>query len=105
MLLRTRAFQNTPWFCAPCRASTVGILYIMTCKTEVWLCNGLQRVRAQVIDFELQRQLAPYMRDLQPLPGVYDPDFIAANQGARADNVVKGSKQVMRLPLVSCISS
>ena len=62
-------------------------------------------MRAQVIDFELQRQLAPFMRDLQPLPGVYDSDFIAANQGARADSVVKGSKQVMRLPLVSCICS
>lgn len=48
----------------------------------------------QVIDFELQRQLAPYMRDMQPLPGVFDPDFIAANQGARADHLVKGSKQV-----------
>jgi len=47
-----------------------------------------------VIDFELQRQLAPYMRDLHPLPGVFDPDFIAANQGARADHLVKGSKQV-----------
>ena len=62
-------------------------------------------MRAQVIDFELQRQLAPYMGDLQPLPGVYDPDFIAANQGARADNVVKGSKQVMRLPLSSRASA
>ncbi|KAK9841057.1 hypothetical protein WJX81_008351 [Elliptochloris bilobata] len=49
--------------------------------------------RAKVIDFELQRQLAPYMRDMQPLPGVFDPDFIAANQGARADHLVKGSKQ------------
>ena len=48
----------------------------------------------QVIDFELQRQLEPHMRDLQPLPGVFDPDFIAANQGARADHLVKGSKQV-----------
>ncbi len=34
----------------------------------------------QVLDFELQRQLVPYMRDLVPLPGIYDPDFIAANQ-------------------------
>ena len=48
----------------------------------------------QVIDFELQRQLEPHMRNLQPLPGVFDPDFIAANQGARADHLVKGSKQV-----------
>ena len=56
-------------------------------------CSWLP-VSMQVIDFELQRQLAPHMRDMQPLPGVFDPDFIAANQGARADHVVKGSKQV-----------
>ncbi len=31
-------------------------------------------------------------RDLIPLPGIYDPDFIAANQEARADNLIKGSK-------------
>ena len=34
----------------------------------------------QVLDFELQRQLVPYMKDMTPLPGIYDPDFIAANQ-------------------------
>jgi myo-inositol-1-phosphate synthase len=28
-----------------------------------------------------------------PLPGVYDPDFIAANQGSRANNVIKGTKK------------
>lgn len=59
-----------------------------------WACPTEVRAGVQVIDFELQRQLAPYMRDLHPLPGVFDPDFIAANQGARADHLVKGSKQV-----------
>jgi hypothetical protein len=34
----------------------------------------------QVLDFELQRQLVPYMKDMMPLPGIYDQDFIAANQ-------------------------
>lgn len=38
---------------------------------------------AQVLDFELQRQLVPYMKDLVPLPGIYDQDFIAANQASR----------------------
>ena len=47
----------------------------------------------QVLDFELQRQLVPHMKDLEPLPGIYDPDFIAANQGARANNVIKGTRQ------------
>jgi myo-inositol-1-phosphate synthase len=49
--------------------------------------------RARVFDIDLQKQLRPYMQDLVPLPGVYNPDFIAANQGARANNIVKGSKK------------
>lgn len=48
--------------------------------------------RAKVLDFELQRQLVPYMKDMMPLPGIYDQDFIAANQEERATNVIKGSK-------------
>lgn len=48
--------------------------------------------RAKVLDWELQQQVAPYMKEMVPLPGVFDPDFIAANQGARADNIIKGSK-------------
>ena len=47
----------------------------------------------QVLDYELQKQLIPFMKDLHPLPGIYNPDFIAANQDARADNLIKGSKR------------
>lgn len=47
----------------------------------------------QVLDFELQRQLVPYMKDITPLPGIYDADFIAANQDSRANNIIKGTKQ------------
>ena len=46
-----------------------------------------------MLDYELQRQLMPYMQDLHPLPGIYDPDFIAANQDSRADNLIKGDKK------------
>ncbi|GIL73127.1 hypothetical protein Vretimale_4734 [Volvox reticuliferus] len=49
--------------------------------------------RSKVLDWTLQEQLVPYMRDMVPLPGIYDPDFVAANQEERADNVVKGSKR------------
>lgn len=49
--------------------------------------------RAQVMDFELQKQLVPLMRDMQPLPGIFDPSFIAANQAERADNCIKGTKR------------
>eukprot|EP00163_Fabomonas_tropica_P033013 TRINITY_DN8508_c1_g1_i1.p1 TRINITY_DN8508_c1_g1~~TRINITY_DN8508_c1_g1_i1.p1 ORF type:complete len:541 (+),score=198.30 TRINITY_DN8508_c1_g1_i1:27-1625(+) len=48
--------------------------------------------RAQVLDYDLQRQLYPKLKSMKPLPSVYYPDFIAANQGDRADNVLKGSK-------------
>ena len=46
----------------------------------------------QVLDWELQRQLVPYMKEQVPLPGIYDPDFIAANQDNRADNIIKGTR-------------
>lgn len=39
--------------------------------------------RAQVLDWDLQRQLIPYMKDMKPLPGIYIQDFIAANQKDR----------------------
>ena len=46
--------------------------------------------RAKVIDYDLQRQLAPKMAEIKPLPSVYYPDFIASNQEDRADNVIPG---------------
>mmetsp|Transcript_1473 Transcript_1473/g.5024 ORF Transcript_1473/g.5024 Transcript_1473/m.5024 type:complete len:509 (+) Transcript_1473:235-1761(+) len=48
--------------------------------------------RAQVLDYDLQRQVAPYMKEMVPLPGIYDPDFIAANQESRATNSIQGTK-------------
>ena len=49
--------------------------------------------RARVLDIDLQKQLRPLMEQMVPLPGIYDPDFIAANQGARANNLIKRSKR------------
>ena len=49
--------------------------------------------RAKVLDIDLQKQLRPYMESMVPLPGIYDPDFIAANQGSRANSVIKGTKK------------
>jgi myo-inositol-1-phosphate synthase len=48
--------------------------------------------RAQVLDYDLQRQLRPHMEGMVPLPSIYYPDFIAANQSDRADNVLPGTK-------------
>lgn len=49
--------------------------------------------RAQVLDWELQKQLIPHMADFKPYPGIYDPNFIAANQADRANHVIKGSRK------------
>lgn len=49
--------------------------------------------RAKVLDWDLQRQLTPHMKHLIPRKGIYDPKFIAANQEARADHCITGTKQ------------
>ena len=49
--------------------------------------------RAQVLEYDLQKQLYPHMETIKPLPGIYVPDFIAANQSERANHVLKGTKQ------------
>jgi myo-inositol-1-phosphate synthase len=61
-----------------------------------WDISGLNMAeameRAQVLPYDLQRQLVPYLKDIKPLPSIYDPDFIAANQSDRADNVLTGTR-------------
>ncbi|KAF8270182.1 inositol-3-phosphate synthase [Lactarius quietus] len=48
--------------------------------------------RAAVLEWDLQRQVAPYMKEFgAPLPSIYYPDYIAANQEERADNVLPGN--------------
>lgn len=49
--------------------------------------------RAEVLDWDLQRQLTPYMKDIVPLPSIYLPDFIASNQLDRAKHVIKGKSR------------
>ncbi|XP_048731591.2 inositol-3-phosphate synthase 1-A-like isoform X1 [Ostrea edulis] len=51
--------------------------------------------RARVLDYNLQTQLKPYMENFKPRPSIYIPEFIAANQADRADNVLTGTKQEM----------
>jgi len=49
--------------------------------------------RAKVLDIDLQRQLHDQMEQMKPLPSIYQPNFIAANQIDRADNIITGTKQ------------
>ncbi|KAG6877662.1 hypothetical protein C0993_005287 [Termitomyces sp. T159_Od127] len=54
--------------------------------------------RAKVLDYDLQRQVAPHMAALgKPLPSIYYPDFIAANQEERADNLIPGDDKQAHL--------
>jgi myo-inositol-1-phosphate synthase len=48
--------------------------------------------RAQVLEPTLKQAVRKEMASLVPLPSIYYPDFIAANQEDRADNVVEGTK-------------
>jgi myo-inositol-1-phosphate synthase len=61
-----------------------------------WDINGADLFeamrRAEVLDYNLQIQLEAFLRPLRPLPSIYYPDFIAANQEDRADNLIPGSK-------------
>ncbi|XP_048354272.1 inositol-3-phosphate synthase 1 [Sphaerodactylus townsendi] len=54
------------------------------------LADAMQR--AAVLDWPLQQQLRPFLESLKPRPGIYNPEFIAANQEKRADNVLGGTK-------------
>ncbi|CAD6192573.1 unnamed protein product [Caenorhabditis auriculariae] len=54
-------------------------------------------VRAKVFEPELQEKLRTYMEGIVPLPSVYYPDFIAANQGDRANNVIPGKNKSAHL--------
>ncbi|NXW39490.1 INO1A synthase, partial [Phaetusa simplex] len=47
--------------------------------------------RAEVLDWPLQEQLWPHLEKMKPRPSIYIPEFIAANQEERADNVLHGS--------------
>lgn len=49
--------------------------------------------RAKVLDINLQKQLVPHMEQLKPRKSIYYPDFIAANQESRANNLIPGTKQ------------
>ncbi|KAM9331283.1 inositol-3-phosphate synthase 1 [Gastrophryne carolinensis] len=53
---------------------------------------GDAMTRAEVLDWQLQEQLRPFMERLKPRPSVYIPEFIAANQEDRADNIIHGTK-------------
>lgn len=56
-----------------------------------WDINGANLAkaaeRANVLDWDLQTKLAKTLQNFTPLKSIYYPDFIAANQEERADNI------------------
>ena len=53
--------------------------------------------RACVFEYDLQRQLAPHLEKMVPMPSIYYPDFIAANQSERANNLIEGKDKQKHL--------
>lgn len=58
---------------------------------------ALSMFRGRVLDHDLQKRLTPYMSNMKPMPSVYYPEFIAANQSDRADNVLPGIDKAQHL--------
>ncbi|XP_022173378.1 inositol-3-phosphate synthase [Myzus persicae] len=54
---------------------------------------GQAMKRAEVLDIDLQNKLMNKMSEIIPRPSIYIPEFIAANQTNRADNVIKMEKK------------
>ena len=54
----------------------------------------------QVLDYDLQQQLRSHMASMTPLPSIYYPDYIAANQGGRADNILPGQDKQQHLDTI-----
>lgn len=48
--------------------------------------------RAAVLEPTLKNMIRKEMSTMKPLPSIYYPDFIAANQGTRANNLIPGEK-------------
>ncbi|KAF1994901.1 inositol-3-phosphate synthase [Amniculicola lignicola CBS 123094] len=61
-----------------------------------WDISGLNLAeamdRAKVLEPSLKSLVRKEMALMKPLPSIYYPDFIAANQEDRADNLIPGSK-------------
>lgn len=51
--------------------------------------------RAAVLEPTLKMLVRKEMAEMKPLPSIYYPDFIAANQNDRADNLIPGNKACM----------
>ena len=56
--------------------------------------------RAKVLEPDLKRQVYDEMCSLKPLPSIYYKDFIAANQGKRADNLIKTDNKQEQLDIL-----
>jgi myo-inositol-1-phosphate synthase len=61
-----------------------------------WDCSSLDLAaamrRAEVLDIGLQEKLASHMKEMRPLPAIFDLDFVAENQSQRADNILRTTK-------------
>ncbi|KAK9888005.1 hypothetical protein WA026_000290 [Henosepilachna vigintioctopunctata] len=106
-----RGTQKANWFGSITQSSTIPLgghvnvplasllptVHPNDIAVDGWDISGLSVAqameRAQVLEPTLQELLKPHMKKYRPRPSIYAPDFIAANQSTRADNVLGGNKQ------------
>eukprot|EP01006_Ploeotia_vitrea_P050431 TRINITY_DN67461_c1_g1_i1.p1 TRINITY_DN67461_c1_g1~~TRINITY_DN67461_c1_g1_i1.p1 ORF type:complete len:525 (-),score=76.24 TRINITY_DN67461_c1_g1_i1:2104-3678(-) len=53
--------------------------------------------RSCVLEYDLQRQLRPYLEEIVPLPSIMYTDFVAQNQSKRASNILPGNAKLDHL--------
>lgn len=58
---------------------------------------GRAMEKAEVLDYDLQKQVKNNLQSIKPFPGIYIKDFIAPNQEARANNILQGTLSEMVL--------
>ncbi|KAE8741206.1 hypothetical protein FOCC_FOCC013285 [Frankliniella occidentalis] len=84
-------------------SGVVPLLHPDDLEVDGWDVSSLDLAAAarrnRVLDVEVQRALAPQLRELRPRAAAFDCSFVAANQQERADNVLPGTRaqQVQRL--------
>lgn len=70
--------------------SKIDVIFLGWDISSMNLADAMKR--AEVLDWQLQEQLKPFMEKLKPRPSIYIPEFIAANQEDRADHILHGTK-------------
>eukprot|EP00918_Siedleckia_nematoides_P015126 GHVU01032780.1.p2 GENE.GHVU01032780.1~~GHVU01032780.1.p2 ORF type:complete len:197 (+),score=60.69 GHVU01032780.1:1779-2369(+) len=56
--------------------------------------------RAEVLEVQLQQQLREEMNAVVPMAGIYDKDYVAPNQEARANHLIKETNKFKQMEII-----